>query len=630
MSWITMLYNTYENVTKGDTENLNPPLLPVAHSTQNAQITVTIYKTGEFVSAETVSKADAKTLIPVTEDSSSRTSGTAPHPLNDKLEYVAGDYVKYTNSKDSNKNNLYLNELKKWCESEFSNKKAFAVFKYVEKGCLIKDLVNVKVLYLGNDNKLLDKWNGSKTDIPEIFKISQEKQEKAFIRFRVLGTEDSVSAVWQDKKLQQDYINYYSSIQGEKEFCYISGELTPCPDKHPKKIRNTGDGGKLISANDTYGFTYRGRFSEPDQVVRVGFDVSQKAHNALKWLIEKQGKVFGTKVFLLWGTRNEIIPDPLIDTDEFYSDYKDTGYLLNTEQALAEKFNLALSGYKAELKSDTELVLMVIDSATTGRLSINFYREYNGLQSNELINRIANWHLSCKWHHRFKKETTDKKEKKTIHFYGAPSTRDIALAVLGTEQNGFLKADDKLVANLTERLLPCISDGAKIPLDIVRASINRVFHPQNYKEKYNWEKVLSITCALVCKMKLDYEGEVWDLSLNNKTESISYNCGRLLAIADAIESWALKDSGMDRPTTAMRLFSRFSQYPCNTWNHINRNLVVYKNKLGKKGKKLYDMLSEISSKIDPEAFKNERNLDGLMILGFDSQRHEIFKKEEEK
>jgi CRISPR-associated protein Csd1 len=37
----------------------------------------------------------------------------------------------------------------------------------------------------------------------------------------------------------------------------------------------------------------------------LSYEVSQKAHNALKWLIANQGQKAGEKVFVLWGTENQ-------------------------------------------------------------------------------------------------------------------------------------------------------------------------------------------------------------------------------------------------------------------------------------------------------------------------------------
>ena len=125
-----------------------------------------------------------------------------------------------------------------------------------------------------------------------------------------------------------------------------------------------------------------------------------------------------------------------------------------------------------------------------------------------------------------------------------------------------------------------------------------------------------------------------------ETDDLDYNCGRLLAVADAIERWALydKEGSIEdednseesekkkknvRTTTAMRYYTRFCQKPCITWGEINRKLSIYKNQLGARGRFLYDLLGEISDKIDMVEFSEKRNLDGKFCLGFDSQRRKL-------
>ena len=112
------------------------------------------------------------------------------------------------------------------------------------------------------------------------------------------------------------------------------------------------------------------------------------------------------------------------------------------------------------------------------------------------------------------------------------------------------------------------------------------------------------------------------MRINDDYTDLSYNCGRLLAIADAIERWASNDK--ERTTNAVRYFTRFSKRPCETWSLINERLSIYKQQLGNKGNKLYSLI-EISSRIDPEEFAAARNLDGRMCLGFDSQRQSIIR-----
>ncbi len=609
MSWMKALYDTYENATKIKNIRNSNDLLKIAHSRQNAQIELTINKDGNFVDAQFVPIDDADTVIPVTESSASRSSGSAPHPLYDRLKYIAGDYKKYTGIDNTKHHEEYMKGLERWVQSPFTSPKIAAVYEYLNKGRIIGDLVEANILSVEN-GKLTDKWLKTK------IKLSAGKQDEAFIRFRVTGV-DEITALWQDFDLQYRYIEYYLQTQNEKKFCYITGRDLPVCHKHPSKIRNSGDLAKLISSNDTEGFTYRGRFSNADEAFTVSYEVSQKAHNALKWLITRQGQRVGDKVFVLWGLKNEKTPPLIISSLGLVNKAEKD---LDTKFDVANKFNSAITGYKGQIDSKSKLILLGLDAATPGRLSVVFYREFIGQQGNELIDNIKNWHENCTWRNSFEGEN-----KKRFYFDGAPSPIDIAKIAYGTEQNGEIKcSNEKILSNAVERILPCISDGTKIPRDIVNAAINKALHPQNYSIIENWYNVLAIACSLYRKLLYDYNNkEVIDMRINDDYTDLSYNCGRLLAIADAIERWASNDK--ERTTNAVRYFTRFSKRPCETWSLINERLSIYKQQLGNKGNKLYSLIGEISSRIDPEEFAAARNLDGRMCLGFDSQRQSIIR-----
>ena len=107
MSWVSRLCETYDNcsadVLSADiTEGMQQPLLPIGHTTQYAQIEITLDEQGNFLRAQGLAKSESNTIIPCTEDSSAKASGRAPHPLFDKLQYIAGDYAEYTTEKKVN------------------------------------------------------------------------------------------------------------------------------------------------------------------------------------------------------------------------------------------------------------------------------------------------------------------------------------------------------------------------------------------------------------------------------------------------------------------------------------------------------------------------------------------------
>lgn len=630
-----LLYETYENVSKAGIEDLKPQLYPIAHTTQNADVEVWITVEGTFLqSFPIVEKEQKKTLIPCSEASANR-SGKYPkaHPLFDKLQYLAGDYAKFGGEKGETFHLEYMEQLAEWCGSDFANVLVCSIYEYLKKGTLICDLIQYGTLIADeNTGVLLDKWNGTREDAPPIFKAVIGSQKDSFIRFRVQNHEGDIIEVWNDKKVQEDYISYYLSKQTKQELCYVTGKKVACSANHSSKIRNTGDKAKLISANDTSGFTFRGRFTDADQVVQVGYDVSQKSHNALKWLIEKQGITFGDKVFLLWGTQNESLPRITEDSEDCVDLFgEEEEAAVYTEDEFANRFQQALNGYRRSLEhaysKETKIALIALDAATTGRLSITFYREYYGVGSIELFNSIEKWHMEGEWCHQFKM-----RNGKPVKFVGMPSLKDIALVAFGTERNGKIDINAKLSAQTVQRLLACVVDEeAKLPSDIVKAAVQRAKHPQNYKEEYNWKKVITVTCSLVKKYEKERKGEEWKMSLNTESNNLAYNCGRLLAVADAIERRTFYLAGENaRQTNAMRYFTKFAASPCSTWIILSQKLLPYIERLGKRGNDLLKLKQEIATIIPEDEFRTIKNLDGCMVLGFDAQCKAIIYHEEEK
>src|SRR5699024_10200153 len=109
------------------------------------------------------------------------------------------------------------------------------------------------------------------------------------------------------------------------------------------------------------------------------YEVSQKAHNALKWLINKQAKIIDGRVFLVWGNDLKEIPDIAEDSsifaqDETADETTEKIVVGNTFQYYAEQISKAIAGYKVELTVGDKVQILVIDSATTGRMAVLYYR----------------------------------------------------------------------------------------------------------------------------------------------------------------------------------------------------------------------------------------------------------------
>ena len=168
-----------------------------------------------------------------------------------------------------------------------------------------------------------------------------------------------------------------------------------------------------------------------------------------------------------------------------------------------------------------------------------------------------------------------------------------------------------------ERMLPCILDGRKIPEDIIRSAFYRSVNPVGM-ETWQWEKTLSITCALFNKR------EGIDVGLNEEIKDRDYLFGRLLAIADVLERRALGRDG-NRATNAIRYMNAFSKHPERTWKIIQANLQPYQERLANQGIYLSSLIDEVASKIEYEDFNN-KPLSGKFLLGVYSQRHELYQK----
>ena len=613
MSWMRALYDTYDNLELQEKEGL----LKIAHSTQKAHLEVQLSKDGKVIAVSFLPVKDSDTVIPVTEESASRSSGAAPHPLFDKIKYLAGDYEFYTGERNEEHHQKYMENLKKWCDSGYGDYKIEVLYKYLQENRLIHDLIERGIFSLDEKQHLTKKWENASE------KLTVGDQKDAFIRFQV----DAVN-LWEDTKLQENYIHYYLSNGGEIGFCQVTGREERLCVNHPSKIRNSGDKAKMISSNDKTNFTYRGRFHDVGEAYTISYEASQKVHNALKWLIERQGVKVGDKEFVLWGVKSENVPSILESTEGVASAYEEEEDIFATfygeeedktvsiQEDVAERFNRAIRGYHGNVRADSHFVLLGVDAATTGRLSVIFSREYFGADGNELIERIEQWHRDCAWN----VSSYNKKLQKRVYFTGAPSPYEIALCTYGREQGNSIKGTDKVIANAVERILPCIVDGKRVPVDIMREVVHRAQHPQNYKSKTLWQQVLSVACALTRKHLIE-KGE--ECLVMKSPESLDAKCGRMLAIADAIEAWVLREEKIDRTTTAMRYYTKFCENPCDTWVIIQKNLKPYEMKLRGRARNLQTLLGEISAAISEEEFQQKRNLDGTFCLGFDSQRYEI-------
>ncbi|MCY3956417.1 MAG: type I-C CRISPR-associated protein Cas8c/Csd1 [Nitrospira sp.] len=623
MSWLHKLYETYEQCVR-DSQFESDPLLPISHTTQKAQIEITVDGEGNFLRANMISKADQLTVVPCTENSGGR-SGKKPvnHPLCDKLQYVAGDFMNFGGevtsgfSRDPHEpHQNYLQTLASWDESPYGHPKLAAIRKYVQRSRVISDLSREQILFLDSQGKLLKTWEGDRQNPPPIFKLISKEQSpaEAFIRWRVEVLGDPQSATWEDQELMKAWIDYYASQQAKRGLCFVAGETNILAEQHPAKLRNGADKAKLISSNDNSGYTFRGRFEDADQACGVGFEVTQKAHNALRWLIERQGFRNGSQVIVSWAVSGKEIPDSFANSADLLGlETKKTGtedqFQRDTGQTFASRLNKYIAGYRVTLGSTNDIVVMALDSATPGRMAITYYRELTG---SDFLDRLQGWHEVFAWHQNYSSD---------LRFVGAPSPKDIAEAAYGRPKDDNLK---KLHKATVERLLPCIIDGQAIPRDLMESTTRRTCNRSGL-EIWEFEKYLGIACALF----KGYLGERnYQMALETDRTTRDYLYGRLLAIAEHIEGRALHLAGEKRETNASRLMQRFSVRPYSTWRTIELALTPYKARLSTKRPSFLNAmekcLDEINCKFQVNDFLDDQRLSGEFLLGYHCQRKALW------
>jgi len=291
---------------------------------------------------------------------------------------------------------------------------------------------------------------------------------------------------------------------------------------------------------------------------------------------------------------------------------------IGTDYAKALRNAIAGMGNAKRLENDIRRIAVIaMDAATTGRMGITFYQE---LPHNEYIQRVLDWHEGCKWW-----SFHDGHECKS-----APKVDRIIAAVYG-EQKG--AGYNKIKKQARERLLYNIICGQPLDRGWISAAVARVSQPFSYAsdngswDKFKWMGALNVTCAIVRKY-YSYKKEEYNLELDLKCTDRGYLFGRLLAIADRLESHAryLQDGqsgGADkRPTNAVRYMSAFASKPLRTWRLIyGQQLNPYIQRLN--GAEWYQsQIDEIMSLFEADAL-TDKPLDGRYLLGYSLQRRAL-------
>ncbi|MGO2363617.1 MAG: type I-C CRISPR-associated protein Cas8c/Csd1 [Psychrobacter sp.] len=687
MSWLQRLYQTYELASKNEEiQAQDHALMPYYHVNQNIQIIATINNKGDFVRAEICREDSGKVkskylAIPATNDSANRTSGAVAHPLSDKLQYVAKDFYSYSDNK-KDVYPLYEEVLSTWCHSEYAHPKAQAVLNYIQKGTLVKDLLNANVLIADpeDNNKLA--YPAQAGDYPDSILSSLNKnkgvfdQGAAFVAWQVINSElgsqakPSQAETWKDDSLFESWQQFYATLDSTDGFCYITGQNRPLASKHPNRILRSATNAKLISANDMDSFTFLGRFTDNKASIKahglqganISAVVTEKAHAALSWLLARQGREEAGQAIVAWAISGEETLQPTEplnksatfdvvknaeqseqmlfesdDIDEFESmdseDDEDSEQEIavtdkeaplpfkhsnNLGHLFATHLNNTMQGYRQKLDAHDQISIITLEAATPGRMAVTYYHES---MPNDYIDALESWHRQFAWYFTYADPESGER-KLTLK---APTPKQISQVAYGA------RLSDALKKQVVSQVLPCIVESAarQFPWQLVNLCFKRACNPLAL-DNWEWEQAISVACALYRGYYLrqsESKKRSYTVALQTDYTSRDYLYGRLLAVAEDIESLALFIAGEKRNTTAQRYMQQFANRPFTTWRNIELALKPYENRLkSNRGGYLankQDLIDQIMSLFNVEDFTNDAALSGEFLLGYHSQKMQI-------
>ncbi len=580
---------TYDNLNSfvGVYVEDKEPLAPIGYITTAAQIEVTINSNGKFISASACSD---KILIPATQESAGRTVSPVAHPLCDNIGYISGI--------DEGKFSLYTEQLKAWIDFDDSVPELKAIYNYVIGKTLIKDLTEYGLIKTDDSGSI--------------------KNDKELIRWVVLGSSNNGCYVWKSKEIMESFARYYEhTIENSKQgVCMVSGNIETMASQHIKGVVSLNGNAKLISANDGTNYTYRGRFTDPEQAASISYIASQKAHNALKWLVANDSFSFnsGGRCFVCWNPKGIQVVKPnqsLFNKENKKASLKPSEY--------REELKKILKSYKAKLPENSDVVIAAFDAATTGRLAVSYYNELNG---SDFLDRLGAWDSTCCWY--------DNRWGTS-----SPSLHQIINAAYGTprESKGIVKlqTENKLYSQTMQRLVSCRVDKAKLPADIMRSIFCRCGNMQIYGENNSElrNNMLFTACAVIRKYRYDHFKEEWQMALDKNNPDRSYQYGRLLAVMEKAERDAY-DEGESRETNAIRMQSVFVKRPAYAARIVIEQLKsAYYPKLSMGQRVFYEcLIGEIMEKIS-ETRNINKPLSETYLLGYYLQKNDFYSKKNE-
>ena len=624
MSWIQKLYEVYD--VMAGTEECD--LLPVGFVQKKIKFNIILSANGEFVTAQQLPKEAQDFAVPSTPQAAGRSGKHwAPYPLADQLKYlIAGE------NQENPKFTAYIQQLSDWCSRPDAPDCLRVLARYLEKKTLLDDLMGVPNLKLRyhKDNEAKD---GTGPDAASMACFSVQCM-------------DGENRLWLRKDVCESWSRYVASLlDGPRALCYATGQMLPILQIHSKLAGNA----KLISAKDDgFPFQYKGRFVEDHSAAEVSNIASLKVHNALNWLLKHQGfQRYGMHI-VAWNTAVPVLNlgDSVFDNDEPLTGNGRP----DTFEPYAEALRDATAGYMEKLRRYAtaddltedaqrrmnEIVILGLQAATKGRMSITYFQEIPG---NLYVKRLEDWANACRW------EMPGHKK-----YLRSPTWWEICEAVLGRDTVSDAKKDAECKKSATKRmremqlrLLSCVVNGSPLPRDFVQQAFWRAVQPLGFTDSkgnwngFAWSQCVAVTCALIRKAQMQGNAPVPSWVLDRESQDRDYLYGRLLAAAHKLELDTTEKKGI--PSTAIRMMPRFVQSPAVTWMQLYCKLLPCLKRIGqserqKGGGYLADqylrLFGEIERKFKPQDRTDTRPVSYAFLIGFSAQLRELYQQAEER
>lgn len=629
MSLLSALLDSYnyaiDHGMVGKPDQYEHVILPMYYNSMKSDgkniINLLITQEGKLVEHNWVPKGEV-ILFPVTEDSSARSSGIAPHPLVDNASYLLRD--------GSARSEAYLEQLEAWLAYEDND------FVRIIRD-FIKDGKALQSVFEGLKPEPIDE-KIKKEDPEKAKRLEDDRKKKInalrkiYFTFSIAGYKDLKNVgVSENIDLQKQFRAYVNHLNEEdsdrkKITCNLSGKSDYLCVKH-QPLMGTA---RLVSQITANGENYLGRFSEADQNIKIGMETSQKVHLMAKYLLsgENTRRWLGEQVNMISWFSDDVCNESGVDvTKTIETSSKELGILpkkrkaSNVAPSIADEVTKnivqSFTAGRPKFSDDANYYIAIFDKVSNGRVAAKYFKT---LSVSRLKENLVNWQKKYHWR-GYGKESRDKDF--------TPSPRRIVLAAYGTEREGGLEISKKtFLTSQYQSILAALVEGRDIPSNFERALAMNIRNRNRYDK--TWMEVKF--CALAI---LKQKGGFGEAMLNRENTDRSYLFGRLLAIFERIEASTFEKES-DRTTNTEKMWTSYTNHPATVMMRLRDLLKPYERKLqsdeSKRGiyLKLKKDMTEVTNLLDDHYdFTNRevnRPLDYGFIFGYEGQMRDIFTK----